>query len=209
MSLLFDLFVCMKWKIQIFPPLFFAWPFHSVLCFRHFLDWKPPSVFIALPASLAVVVFLKSIRWSRSKEKEIRWVFCLPKQFLFLLIFRQLILILELYNPNEVYDYLMHIALKLCADKVSEVRWISFRLVRNHGLFCLWFLEIWIFMSLPFLTPLFFSGLNLSVYLWNQLLYFGIRNCIIVLPVCKISFLLSCMFQGWKLWVNHFINETL
>ncbi|XP_036276094.1 serine/threonine-protein phosphatase 4 regulatory subunit 1-like isoform X7 [Pipistrellus kuhlii] len=41
----------------------------------------------------------------------------------------QLILILELYNPNEVYDYLMHIALKLCADKVSEVRWISFRLV--------------------------------------------------------------------------------
>uniref|UniRef100_A0A452T5D0 Putative serine/threonine-protein phosphatase 4 regulatory subunit 1-like n=1 Tax=Ursus maritimus TaxID=29073 RepID=A0A452T5D0_URSMA len=42
---------------------------------------------------------------------------------------RQLILILELYNPNDVYDYLMHIALKLCADKVSEVRWISFKLV--------------------------------------------------------------------------------
>ncbi|XP_005880833.1 PREDICTED: serine/threonine-protein phosphatase 4 regulatory subunit 1 isoform X1 [Myotis brandtii] len=41
----------------------------------------------------------------------------------------QLILILELYNPSEVYDYLVHIALKLCADKVSEVRWISFRLV--------------------------------------------------------------------------------
>ncbi|XP_010627079.1 serine/threonine-protein phosphatase 4 regulatory subunit 1-like isoform X2 [Fukomys damarensis] len=41
----------------------------------------------------------------------------------------QLILILELYNPNDVYDYLMHIALRLCADKVSEVRWISFRLV--------------------------------------------------------------------------------
>ncbi|XP_006839371.1 PREDICTED: serine/threonine-protein phosphatase 4 regulatory subunit 1-like [Chrysochloris asiatica] len=40
----------------------------------------------------------------------------------------QLILILELYNPNDVYDYLMHIALKLCADKVSEVRWISFKL---------------------------------------------------------------------------------
>ncbi|ELK33953.1 Serine/threonine-protein phosphatase 4 regulatory subunit 1 [Myotis davidii] len=49
-------------------------------------------------------------------EKAIRWN-------------TQLILILELYNPNEVYDYLMHIALKLCADKVSEVRWISFRLV--------------------------------------------------------------------------------
>ncbi|XP_056668898.1 serine/threonine-protein phosphatase 4 regulatory subunit 1-like isoform X2 [Monodelphis domestica] len=41
----------------------------------------------------------------------------------------QLILILELYSPNDVYDYLMHIALKLCADKVSEVRWISFKLV--------------------------------------------------------------------------------
>ncbi|OPJ82739.1 serine/threonine-protein phosphatase 4 regulatory subunit 1-like [Patagioenas fasciata monilis] len=41
----------------------------------------------------------------------------------------QLILILELYNPNEVYDYLRHIALTLCSDKVSEVRWISFKLV--------------------------------------------------------------------------------
>ncbi|XP_076969165.1 serine/threonine-protein phosphatase 4 regulatory subunit 1-like isoform X2 [Tamandua tetradactyla] len=41
----------------------------------------------------------------------------------------QLILILELYNSNDVYDYLMHIALKLCADKVSEVRWISLKLV--------------------------------------------------------------------------------
>ncbi|XP_066090905.1 serine/threonine-protein phosphatase 4 regulatory subunit 1-like isoform X4 [Saccopteryx bilineata] len=41
----------------------------------------------------------------------------------------QLILILELYNPNDIYDYLMHIALKLCADKVSEVRWVSFKLV--------------------------------------------------------------------------------
>lgn len=42
---------------------------------------------------------------------------------------RQLILILELYSPNEVYDYLRHIALTLCSDKVSEVRWISFKLV--------------------------------------------------------------------------------
>ncbi|XP_026942697.1 serine/threonine-protein phosphatase 4 regulatory subunit 1-like isoform X1 [Sagmatias obliquidens] len=41
----------------------------------------------------------------------------------------QLIVILELYNPNAVYDYFVHIALKLCADKVSEVRWISFKLV--------------------------------------------------------------------------------
>ncbi|XP_020025648.2 serine/threonine-protein phosphatase 4 regulatory subunit 1 isoform X2 [Castor canadensis] len=41
----------------------------------------------------------------------------------------QLILILELYNPSDVHTYLMHIALKLCADKVSRVRWISFKLV--------------------------------------------------------------------------------
>ncbi|KAM9590405.1 LOW QUALITY PROTEIN: serine/threonine-protein phosphatase 4 regulatory subunit 1-like [Trichechus inunguis] len=40
----------------------------------------------------------------------------------------QLILILELYSPHDVYDYLVHIALKLCADQVSEVRWISFKL---------------------------------------------------------------------------------
>ena len=61
-------------------------------------------------------------------------MFFTPKQFLsffFFLNFRQLILILELYNPNDVYDYLVHIALKLCADKVSEVRWISFKLVMN------------------------------------------------------------------------------
>uniref|UniRef100_A0A8B9S279 Putative WW-binding domain-containing protein n=1 Tax=Accipiter nisus TaxID=211598 RepID=A0A8B9S279_9AVES len=49
----------------------------------------------------------------------------------------QLILILELYNPNDVYDYLRHIALTLCSDKVSEVRWISFKLVGDlvHFLF--------------------------------------------------------------------------
>nr|XP_033819600.1 serine/threonine-protein phosphatase 4 regulatory subunit 1-like isoform X2 [Geotrypetes seraphini] len=41
----------------------------------------------------------------------------------------QLILISELYNPIDVYDYLRHIALTLCSDKVSEVRWISFKLV--------------------------------------------------------------------------------
>ncbi|XP_074868184.1 serine/threonine-protein phosphatase 4 regulatory subunit 1-like isoform X2 [Carettochelys insculpta] len=41
----------------------------------------------------------------------------------------QLILVLELYNPSDVYDYLRHIALTLCSDKVSEVRWISFKLV--------------------------------------------------------------------------------
>ncbi|CAH2303233.1 serine threonine- phosphatase 4 regulatory subunit 1-like isoform X1 [Pelobates cultripes] len=41
----------------------------------------------------------------------------------------QLILILELYNPKDVYDYLRIIALTLCSDKISEVRWISFKLV--------------------------------------------------------------------------------
>lgn len=187
-----------------FSLLFFAWPFHSVLCVRHFLDRKPPSVFIALPPRMAVFWgFFKSIRWSKSKEKEMR--FCLPKQFLFLLNFRQLILILELYNPNEVYDYLMHIALKLCADKVSEVRWISFRLVRNHSFFCLWFLEILIFMFLPFLTPLFFF-LGLICQFTCETSFYILE---LVLSVCKIAFLLSYMFQGWKLWVSHFISETL
>ncbi|XP_038664606.1 serine/threonine-protein phosphatase 4 regulatory subunit 1 isoform X2 [Scyliorhinus canicula] len=41
----------------------------------------------------------------------------------------QLILLLELYNPKDVYDYLRPISLSLCADKVSSVRWISYRLV--------------------------------------------------------------------------------
>ncbi|TMS19461.1 Serine/threonine-protein phosphatase 4 regulatory subunit 1 [Larimichthys crocea] len=37
----------------------------------------------------------------------------------------QLILIIELYSHYDVYDYLRQIALTLCSDKVSEVRWIS------------------------------------------------------------------------------------
>ncbi|KAM9296586.1 serine/threonine-protein phosphatase 4 regulatory subunit 1-like [Gastrophryne carolinensis] len=41
----------------------------------------------------------------------------------------QLILILELYSPKDIYDYLRVIALTLCSDKVSEVRWISFKLI--------------------------------------------------------------------------------
>ncbi|XP_059185782.1 serine/threonine-protein phosphatase 4 regulatory subunit 1 isoform X2 [Centropristis striata] len=41
----------------------------------------------------------------------------------------QLILIIELYSHNDVYDYLRQIALTLCSDKVSEVRWISYKLV--------------------------------------------------------------------------------
>ncbi|OBS58674.1 hypothetical protein A6R68_10196, partial [Neotoma lepida] len=41
----------------------------------------------------------------------------------------QLILILDLYGPSDIHGYLRHVALKLCADKVSQVRWISFKLV--------------------------------------------------------------------------------
>ncbi|KAI4886613.1 hypothetical protein NFI96_012734 [Prochilodus magdalenae] len=41
----------------------------------------------------------------------------------------QLILIIELYSHYDVYDYLRQIALNLCSDKVSEVRWISYKLV--------------------------------------------------------------------------------
>nr|XP_005993612.1 PREDICTED: serine/threonine-protein phosphatase 4 regulatory subunit 1-like [Latimeria chalumnae] len=41
----------------------------------------------------------------------------------------QLILLLDLYSPNDIYDYLRHIGLTLCSDKVSEVRWISYKLI--------------------------------------------------------------------------------
>lgn len=41
----------------------------------------------------------------------------------------QLILLLELYSARDVYDYLLPIALTLCGDKVSSVRWISYKLV--------------------------------------------------------------------------------
>ncbi|CAL8339442.1 unnamed protein product [Lota lota] len=41
----------------------------------------------------------------------------------------QLILIVELYSHYDVYDYLRQIALTLCSDKVSQVRWISYKLV--------------------------------------------------------------------------------
>ncbi|XP_019380925.1 PREDICTED: serine/threonine-protein phosphatase 4 regulatory subunit 1 [Gavialis gangeticus] len=41
----------------------------------------------------------------------------------------QLILLLDLYSARDVYDYLRPIAVSLCADKVSSVRWISYKLV--------------------------------------------------------------------------------
>ncbi|EMP33425.1 Serine/threonine-protein phosphatase 4 regulatory subunit 1 [Chelonia mydas] len=43
--------------------------------------------------------------------------------------FLKLILLLDLYSARDVYDYLRPIALSLCADKVSSVRWISYKLV--------------------------------------------------------------------------------
>uniref|UniRef100_A0A671K7X9 Serine/threonine-protein phosphatase 4 regulatory subunit 1-like n=1 Tax=Sinocyclocheilus anshuiensis TaxID=1608454 RepID=A0A671K7X9_9TELE len=47
----------------------------------------------------------------------------------------QLILIIELYSHNDVYDYLRQIARNLCSDKVSEVRWISYKLVSHVKLY--------------------------------------------------------------------------
>uniref|UniRef100_A0A8C2B7F6 WW-binding domain-containing protein n=1 Tax=Cyprinus carpio TaxID=7962 RepID=A0A8C2B7F6_CYPCA len=47
----------------------------------------------------------------------------------------QLILIIELYSHSDVYNYLRQIALNLCSDKVSEVRWISYKLVSHVKLY--------------------------------------------------------------------------
>uniref|UniRef100_A0AAY4BTQ3 Serine/threonine-protein phosphatase 4 regulatory subunit 1 n=1 Tax=Denticeps clupeoides TaxID=299321 RepID=A0AAY4BTQ3_9TELE len=41
----------------------------------------------------------------------------------------QLVLLLELYSGQDVYDYLRPVAFKLCTDKVSSVRWTSYRLL--------------------------------------------------------------------------------
>ncbi|XP_066481033.1 serine/threonine-protein phosphatase 4 regulatory subunit 1 isoform X2 [Tiliqua scincoides] len=41
----------------------------------------------------------------------------------------QLILLLDLYSAGDIYDYLRPVALSLCSDKVSSVRWISYKLV--------------------------------------------------------------------------------
>lgn len=58
------------------------------------------------------------------------YAFLMPDSSVLLLsTLRQLILIIELYNHYDVYDYLRQIALTLCSDKVSEVRWISYKLV--------------------------------------------------------------------------------
>ncbi|XP_073908754.1 serine/threonine-protein phosphatase 4 regulatory subunit 1-like [Castor canadensis] len=42
---------------------------------------------------------------------------------------KQLIFLLQLYSPRDVYEYLCPIALHLCADKVSSVRLVSYKLV--------------------------------------------------------------------------------
>ncbi|XP_064187224.1 serine/threonine-protein phosphatase 4 regulatory subunit 1 isoform X2 [Anguilla rostrata] len=41
----------------------------------------------------------------------------------------QLVLLLELYSGQDVYDYLRPLAFSLCTDRVSSVRWISYKLV--------------------------------------------------------------------------------
>ncbi|KAK1794609.1 hypothetical protein P4O66_001329 [Electrophorus voltai] len=41
----------------------------------------------------------------------------------------QLVLLLELYSGQDVYDYLRPLAFCLCTDRVSSVRWTSYRLV--------------------------------------------------------------------------------
>ncbi|KAJ6662207.1 hypothetical protein lerEdw1_012674 [Lerista edwardsae] len=41
----------------------------------------------------------------------------------------QLILLLDLYSAGDIYDYLRPVALSLCSDKVSSVRWIAYKLV--------------------------------------------------------------------------------
>lgn len=76
--------------------------------------------------------------------KEFWWIGQLTWLF-FPILLRQLILIIELYSHYDVYDYLRQIALTLCSDKVSEVRWISYKLVscqRVIGLFLAYFWQI-------------------------------------------------------------------
>ncbi|XP_038828670.1 serine/threonine-protein phosphatase 4 regulatory subunit 1-like isoform X1 [Salvelinus namaycush] len=41
----------------------------------------------------------------------------------------QLVLLLELYSGQDVYDYLRPLAFSLCLDRVSSVRWTSYKLV--------------------------------------------------------------------------------
>uniref|UniRef100_A0A8D0CIF0 Protein phosphatase 4, regulatory subunit 1 n=1 Tax=Scleropages formosus TaxID=113540 RepID=A0A8D0CIF0_SCLFO len=41
----------------------------------------------------------------------------------------QLVLLLELYSAQDVYDYLRPLAFSLCTDRVSSVRWISYKLI--------------------------------------------------------------------------------
>ncbi|XP_039610702.1 serine/threonine-protein phosphatase 4 regulatory subunit 1 isoform X1 [Polypterus senegalus] len=41
----------------------------------------------------------------------------------------QLILLLELYSGKDVYEYLRPLAFSLCTDRISSVRWISYKLI--------------------------------------------------------------------------------
>uniref|UniRef100_A0A674D4Y8 Serine/threonine-protein phosphatase 4 regulatory subunit 1 n=1 Tax=Salmo trutta TaxID=8032 RepID=A0A674D4Y8_SALTR len=71
----------------------------------------------------------------------------------------QLVLLLELYSGQDVYDYLRPLSFSLCTDRVSSVRWTSYKLVRHpdsslqNGLhpvfltFCIFFLASLFFFS--------------------------------------------------------------
>ncbi|MGH0139205.1 UNVERIFIED_CONTAM: hypothetical protein FKN15_068600 [Acipenser sinensis] len=43
----------------------------------------------------------------------------------------QLVLLLDLYCGKDVYDYLRPLAFSLCTDRVSSVRWTSYKLIRE------------------------------------------------------------------------------
>lgn len=99
----------------------------------HRLDptaWEP----LLTTGLVCVVLKVAYVQYQYSND----WCVCFPLPYFFyfngIFIFcasflRQLILLLELYSPRDVYDYLRPIALNLCADKVSSVRWISYKLV--------------------------------------------------------------------------------
>uniref|UniRef100_A0ACB8F7P5 Uncharacterized protein n=1 Tax=Sphaerodactylus townsendi TaxID=933632 RepID=A0ACB8F7P5_9SAUR len=103
----------------------------------------------------------------------------------------QLILILELYNPNDVYDYLRHIALTLCSDKVSEVRWISFKLV------------------VAILQKFYANGANsLGLNFINELIV-RFRHCSKWVGRQAFAFICQAVVEEECMPVNHFVEHLL
>lgn len=41
----------------------------------------------------------------------------------------------DFYSPREVYDNILHIAMELACDRVADVRFMAYKLVRNPLLF--------------------------------------------------------------------------